>query len=109
MQKHLVPALFIAALICNIITCLVAWSYAGGTGGNIPVHYSVASGVDQVGSPALLYQLPFFAFLVLGLNAVLLRLLGNLGRYIKLLCASSALVVSLVVLLSMILLKLQSA
>lgn len=109
MKKYVVPFSFFAAFILNIITCLVVWSYGHAAPGALPVHYSVVGGVDQTGSPALLLQLPVFAFLVMGLNAVLLWFLGNLGPYIRILCASTALVVSICILLASILLKLQGA
>jgi hypothetical protein len=75
----------------------------------MPVHFSVVSGVDEVGSPTTLYQLPLFALVVWFLDLLLVWFLGGLGAYIKLLSASAALLVAVVVFVSALLLSFQGA
>lgn len=106
-QKYATTLLFVGAAIINIITCLVVWYLAHRTTGTLPIHYSVVSGFDQLGSSSALYGLASFGVIILLMNAALVHFLGGLGRFVKLLCASISLFVALVLLLAVLLLKMQ--
>lgn len=107
LEKYLVSLLFAGAVIINIITCLVVWHLVHGAAGTLPIHYNVVSGFDQLGSSSALYGLASFGVIILIMNVVLVYFLGGLGRFIKLICASSSLFVSIVLLLAVLLLKMQ--
>ncbi len=107
LQKYFVSLLFAGAVITNIITCLVVWHLARGAVGTLPIHYNVVSGFDQLGSGSALYGLALFGVIILIMNMVLVYFLGGLGRFIKLICASSSLFVSVVLLLAVLLLRMQ--
>lgn len=108
MPKYLVPLLFVASLIINIITCFVLWNYVPEGVERLPIHYNVVSGFDEVGTRSALYQIPALGFVVLIINALVVRLLSNTGRFMGILAASSSLLVSAVLLLASVLLVMQS-
>ena len=107
LQKQLVSLLFVGAAIVNIITCLVVWHLAHTSTGTLPIHYNVVSGFDQLGTSTSLYGLAIFGVIILCMNVVLVHFLGGLGRFVKLLCASTSLFVALVLLLAVSLLRMQ--
>lgn len=106
-HKYATPLLFALAAIINIITCLVVWHIVHTSNGNLPIHYNVVSGFDQLGTANSLYGLAFFGVIILIINALLVRFLGALGRYVKLLCAGSSVFVAIVLLLAIVLLRMQ--
>lgn len=106
-QKYATPLLFVGAAIINIITCLIVWHIVHVSTGDLPIHYNVVSGFDQLGSAASLYGLALFGVIIFIINAMLVRFLGALGRYVKLLCAGSSVFVAVVLLLAIVLLRMQ--
>ncbi len=107
LQKYFVSLLFAGAAIVNIITCLVVWHLVHRATGTLPIHYNVVSGFDQLGSSSVLYGLASFGVIILLMNGVLVHFLGGLGRFVKLVCASTSLFVAVVLLLAVVLLKMQ--
>ena len=121
-RKHLTGLLFTLALVINIITCLFIWSYAVPGQTELPQHYNIVSGFDEIGSRTRLYQIPLLGFVVVLVNYIFASRLAQLESaptgaaqvglishgFIAYLASGGAVFVSLVLCLAILLLRWQT-
>ncbi len=87
-----------AAIAINIITWLCMFAYAPIDAKQVPIHYNVISGYDELGGRSDVLQIPLFGLLVVVVNASIAWLLRGMGRFVVLLALIVACVVELVLL-----------
>lgn len=107
-HRYFALLLFGAAIAINIITWLCMVSYAPTGAQQVPIHYNVISGYDELGGRGDVFQIPLFGLLVVAVNATIAWLFRGVGRFVVLLALSVACAVELMLLGGTVLLLMQT-
>ena len=101
-KEVLVWVSFGGALLGNIILWVVLLSKFGFSQESAPLHFSVISGIDLVGSTRNLYQIPSFGLLAILINFFLHFLLGPQEKPLRWFLAAAALAVQVFLLIAVL-------
>lgn len=101
-KEVLVWVSFGGSLLGNIILWGVLLSKFGFSREAAPLHFSVISGIDLVGSPRNLYQIPAFGLLAILINFFLHFLFGPHEKLLRWFLAGAALAVQVILLVAVL-------